>query len=160
MIEELETENRMLRARNERLERELEEAKQELTRSQKMQDAGFTRRPKGLDSDAEKDQEPVQHWSDCAMHREPAYPKGECDCGGYIPATPATEEDLKVYQSIADNYFKDTQPKRAVSETHKPLTDEQIDDLHGEANRGFCIEREDYFKAFRDAEAAHGITKD
>jgi cell division septum initiation protein DivIVA len=30
MIEELETENRMLRARNERLERELEEAKQEL----------------------------------------------------------------------------------------------------------------------------------
>jgi hypothetical protein len=42
----------------------------------------------------------------------------------------------------------------------KPLTVEQIDDLHGEANRGFCIEREDYFKAFRDAEAAHGITSD
>jgi hypothetical protein len=40
-----------------------------------------------------------------------------------------------------------------------PLTDEQIEDLLGEANRGFCIEREDYFKAFRDAEAAHGITK-
>jgi hypothetical protein len=39
-----------------------------------------------------------------------------------------------------------------------PLTDEQIEDLLGEANRGFCIEREDYFKAFRDAEAAHGIT--
>jgi hypothetical protein len=43
------------------------------------------------------------------------------------------------------------QPKR------EPLTDEQVDDLHGEANRGFCIEREDYFKAFRDAETAHGI---
>jgi hypothetical protein len=40
-----------------------------------------------------------------------------------------------------------------------PLTDEQIEDLRSEANRGFCIEREDYFKAFRDAEAAHGITK-
>lgn len=39
-----------------------------------------------------------------------------------------------------------------------PLTDEQIDDLHGEANRGFFIEREDYFKAFRDAERAHGIS--
>jgi hypothetical protein len=39
----------------------------------------------------------------------------------------------------------------------EPLTVEQIDDLHGEANRGFCIEREDYFKAFRDAETAHGI---
>jgi hypothetical protein len=40
-----------------------------------------------------------------------------------------------------------------------PLTDEQIEDLRSEANRGFCIEREDYFKAFRDAEAAHGITE-
>lgn len=39
-----------------------------------------------------------------------------------------------------------------------PLTEEQIDDWHGESNRGFSIEREDYFKAFRDAERAHGIT--
>ena len=39
-----------------------------------------------------------------------------------------------------------------------PLSDEQIDDLHGEANRGFDIGREEYFKAFRDAERAHGIT--
>ena len=21
------------------------------------------------------------HWSDCAVHNEPAYPTGECDCG-------------------------------------------------------------------------------
>jgi len=62
-------------------------------------------------AEAEK-QEPVQHWSDCAVHSEPAYPKGECDCGGYTPATPATEEDLKVYQSIADNYYKDAQSKQ------------------------------------------------
>ena len=27
----------------------------------------------------------TQHWSDCAVHSEPAYPKGECDCGGYKP---------------------------------------------------------------------------
>jgi len=40
----------------------------------------------------------------------------------------------------------------------KPMTDDQIDDLHGEANRGFDIERAHYFKAFRDAEKAHGIT--
>lgn len=39
----------------------------------------------------------------------------------------------------------------------EPLTDEQVDELRGEANRGFDIEREHYFKAFRDAEAAHGI---
>lgn len=39
-----------------------------------------------------------------------------------------------------------------------PLSDEQIDDLHGEANRGFDIGHEEYTKAFRDAERAHGIT--
>ena len=26
-----------------------------------------------------------EHWSDCAVHSEPAYPKGECDCGGMRP---------------------------------------------------------------------------
>ena len=30
---------------------------------------------------AQPEQEPVAHWSDCAVHSEPAYPKGECDCG-------------------------------------------------------------------------------
>lgn len=37
------------------------------------------------------------------------------------------------------------------------LSDAEIEELRGEANRGFNIEREDYFKAFRDAEAAHNI---
>lgn len=39
----------------------------------------------------------------------------------------------------------------------QPLTDEQIEDMRGEANRGMNIERDDYFKAFRDAEFIHGI---
>jgi hypothetical protein len=26
-----------------------------------------------------------KHWSDCAVHSEPAYPAGECDCGGVQP---------------------------------------------------------------------------
>jgi hypothetical protein len=47
--------------------------------------------------------------------------------------------------------------KGGVPTERKPLTDKQVDDLHSEANRGLFIEREDYFKAFRDAEAAHGI---
>ena len=25
------------------------------------------------------------HWSDCAVHNGPAYPKGECDCGATEP---------------------------------------------------------------------------
>jgi len=38
-------------------------------------------------------QEPVGHWSDCAVHSEPAYPKGECDCGGYTPPPQRTEQE-------------------------------------------------------------------
>lgn len=45
-----------------------------------------------------------------------------------------------------------------LREKRQPQSDEQIDDLLGEANRGYDIEREHYFKAFRDAEAAHNIT--
>ena len=41
----------------------------------------------------------------------------------------------------------------------QPLSDDEIEDLLGEANRGFDIEAEHYFKAFRDAERAHGIIK-
>jgi len=63
---------------------------------------------------------------------------------------PKAETDLYTHPPVPQGH----EPKR------EPLTVEQIDDLHGEANRGFCIEREDYFKAFRDAEVAHGITKE
>lgn len=47
-------------------------------------------------------------------------------------------------------------PKIAPVE-RQPLSNDEVEDLRGDANRGFNIEREDYFKAFRDAEAAHGI---
>lgn len=32
-----------------------------------------------------KQAEQGRHWSDCAVNSEPAYPAGECDCGGYAP---------------------------------------------------------------------------
>ena len=35
----------------------------------------------------------VKHWSDCAVHSEPAYPKGECDCGGFSPVAWLVEDD-------------------------------------------------------------------
>lgn len=25
----------------------------------------------------------MRHWSSCAVHNEPAYPNGPCDCGGF-----------------------------------------------------------------------------
>ena len=39
-----------------------------------------------------KSQEPVAHWSDCAVHSEPAYPKGECNCGGFNPVAWLVED--------------------------------------------------------------------
>jgi len=41
------------------------------------------------------DQLRERHWSDCAVHNEPAMPNGPCDCGGYIVslATPARTDD-------------------------------------------------------------------
>ena len=49
-----------------------------------------------------------QHWSDCAVHSEPAYPAGDCDCGGY---TPPLLEQLKNPDECFPGNF-DT-PKRA-----------------------------------------------
>ena len=43
---------------------------------------------------AQPQQEPVAHWSDCAVHSEPAYPKGECDCGGFATSPQRTEQNF------------------------------------------------------------------
>ena len=34
----------------------------------------------------------LQHWSDCAVHNEPAYQSGKCDCGGYTSPQPAQQK--------------------------------------------------------------------
>ena len=47
------------------------------------------------------EQEPVAHWSDCAVHSEPAYPAGKCDCGGYTPKVHAHQE---LYKAAKDFY--------------------------------------------------------
>lgn len=96
MVAELEHENRLLRARNERLERE--------TLAAPVQEPvawmdGY-RNIYSLEEKAAGCEDAViplvpaiQHWSDCAVHNEPAYPKGDCDCGGYTtpPAAPMQE---------------------------------------------------------------------
>lgn len=38
------------------------------------------------------------HWSDCSTHNEPAYPNGECDCGGY----PAEQEPVAWMHKCGD----------------------------------------------------------
>jgi hypothetical protein len=47
------------------------------------------------------EQRTVAHWSDCALHSEPAYPAGECDCGGYTPEEPVSES---LYKAAKDFY--------------------------------------------------------
>lgn len=32
-----------------------------------------------------------EHYSDCAIHNEPAYPNGECNCGGYVSPLPTED---------------------------------------------------------------------
>ncbi|CAN7446853.1 hypothetical protein LJR066_002789 [Acidovorax sp. LjRoot66] len=67
------------------------------------------------------------------------------------PMDPASEFKARYAALLAAAAQPQPQPAQ-------PLTDEQVAYLCGEANRGYCIDREDYFKAFRDAEEAHGIT--
>ena len=39
----------------------------------------------------------VQHWSDCAVFNSPAYPAGECNCGGFSP------KDARIAELEAEN---------------------------------------------------------
>ena len=70
----------------------------------------------------------LAHWSDCAVHREPAYPNGECDCGGIVTAADYTALSDK-YVALSDKYV-------ALKEQHKEqepvawlLTDKNINSL-------------------------------
>ena len=51
------------------------------------------------------------HASDCAVHSEPAYPKGECDCGGIVAVAD--------YTALADKYVALSDKYVALKEQHK-----------------------------------------
>jgi hypothetical protein len=66
------------------------------------------------------EQDPVAHWSDCAVHSEPAYPKGECDCGGIVAVADYTALSDK-YVALSDKYVA-----LKAQRTWQGLTDEEI----------------------------------
>ena len=66
------------------------------------------------------EQEPVAHWSDCSVHSEPAYPKGECDCGGIVAVADYTALSDK-YVALSDKYVA-----LKAQRTWQGLTDEEI----------------------------------
>jgi|Laugrefa1bdmlbdn_1035148.scaffolds.fasta_scaffold08299_4 hypothetical protein len=69
---------------------------------------------------AQPEQEPVAHWSDCAVHSEPAYPKGECDCGGIVAVADYTALSDK-YVALSDKYVA-----LKAQRTWQGLTDDEI----------------------------------
>jgi hypothetical protein len=88
-----------------------------------------------------QEQEPVAHWSDCAVHSEPAYPKGECDCGGIVAVADYTALSDK-YVALSDKYvalkaqrtwqgLTDKQTTQAIKSMPKGIKGWMIDwDLH------------------------------
>lgn len=54
--------------------------------------------------------EPVKHWSDCAVHSEPAYPAGPCDCGAVV-MTPEQTLDW-----LAQQHFDQCQEERPIQD--------------------------------------------
>jgi hypothetical protein len=83
----------------------------------------------------EIEQEPLAHWSDCAVHSEPAYPKSECDCGGIVAVADYTALSDK-YVALSDKYVALSDKYVALKAQHKEqepvawlLTDKNINSL-------------------------------
>ncbi len=75
----------------------------------------------------------IQHWSDCAVHNEPAYPKGDCDCGGYTtpPAAPVHDDladfiagALGVSRATAYDMMREALKEAAPVQEHVQTTGE------------------------------------
>lgn len=92
-----------------------------------------------------------RHPAYCAVH-DPC--PGNCDCD-------RKQEPLVLLADVQAAILSDRQSTarehRGAEVGKVQLTDDRIEDLRAEANRRFNIERDDYFKAFRDAERVHGI---
>jgi hypothetical protein len=87
----------------------------------------------------EIEQEPVAHWSDCAVHSEPAYPKSECDCGGIVAVADYTALSDK-YVALSDKYValkaqhKEQEPVAWLL-TDKNINSIQVDSIQRLINR-------------------------
>jgi len=72
-----------------------------------------------------------KHWSDCAVHSEPAYPAGECDCG-LVPVAWADKHDIE--REGHDFYVNRQQPAKDgvplyTKREWQGLTDEEIKEI-------------------------------
>lgn len=76
--------------------------------------------------------------------------------GSFVSDHGWSQEDMDA-MDVLDAYIAGNPAPPSPQAEKQSLSDEQIEDMRGEANRGMNIERDDYFKAFRDAEFIHGI---
>ena len=87
-----------------------------------------------------------KHWSDCAVHSEPAYPAGECDCGlvpvawEYCGALFNDKEEVFAWHERGD--ISNTPPKPLYSappqREWQGLTDEErVQVLHSGDKEGY-----------------------
>lgn len=66
----------------------------------------------------------MAHWSSCAVHNEPAYPAGPCDCGNNAPTQPFMPTvELKPDTKMETTWgvFQDYQ--RQIDERDKKIAD-------------------------------------
>ena len=115
------------------------------------------------------------HASDCAVHSETAYPKGECDCGAQTEQEPKIgcvnhdcdqckaqpEQEPVAWMDKYGEIYKDVpevlstdKPLYTTPPQRKPLTDEEID-AGRRAPWGFNLDA--FTAGARFAEAFHGI---
>ena len=75
----------------------------------------------------------IEHWSDCAVHNEPATPNGDCNCGGFV----ATQNiGVTMTDPLDFNDVKDQEDDLA------------LDDLPGQTETEVLFQR--VFDAFKE----------
>ena len=117
------------------------------------------------------------HASDCAVHSEPAYPKGKCDCGAQPEQEPVATDWNAVHEKLALVWYRElsadegldeiqdlintTPPQRTEQPAQrKPLTKEQIEPIAIDVLGYGALLKQDmelFTEAVRAVEAAHDI---
>ena len=110
------------------------------------------------------------HASDCAVHNEPAYPNGACNCRAQPVQEPVAYDKTELNCFAQDLYDKKMREgkhghyesmfhvihqciKKVAPPANKPLTDEQIMEMYNEPRSDA-----EMLEFARAIEAAHGIT--
>ena len=92
------------------------------------------------------------HASDCAVHSEPAYPKGKCDCGAQPEQEPVATDWNAVHEKLALVWYRELSADEGLDEiqdlinttppqrTWVELSDEQIEDCYKQGGIGRAIQ--------------------